>query len=133
MHPLAGSWTANLEKSRRHANHQFQSATVTFDVNGDVVTITHAGVNMSGKHESGTTVLHADGQDHPASPQAPNLVMVTHWRGANTLETEARQDGRVLGHGRYEVSDDGLTLTATVAGVDAAGKEFEQEIVFDRT
>jgi hypothetical protein len=133
MNPFDGTWTANLEKSRRHANHQFQSATLTFALDGPKVTITHAGVNMSGKHESGTTILTADGQPHPVSPDAPNIVVVTEWRGTNALHTEARQDGRIVGRGGYAVSDDGLTLTATVAGVDAAGKEFEQEIVFDRT
>jgi hypothetical protein len=132
MNPFAGTWTANLDKSRRHSNHQFQSATVTFEIDGDAIKLTHAGVNASGKQESGTTILYPDGQEHPASPRAPNIVLATEWRGAHALHTEARQDGRVVGHGRYEVSDDGRTLTATVGGVDAAGKEFEQEIVFDR-
>jgi hypothetical protein len=27
--PLSGTWVANLEKSHRHENHQFQSATLT--------------------------------------------------------------------------------------------------------
>lgn len=132
MNPFTGTWIANIEKSRRHANHQFQSATLTFDVSGDRVTLMHAGVNMAGKHETGTTVLQADGQEHAASPQAPGVMVVTRWVGAHTLETEARKDRRVLGGGSYAVSVDGKTLTATVAGVDAAGKAFEQVIVFER-
>jgi len=47
------------------------------------------------------------------------------------LETVAKKDGHVVGHGKYEVSLDGATLTATVAGTDGAGKAFEQVIVFD--
>ena len=132
MNAFAGTWIANLEKSRRHANHQFQSATLTFDVAGDRVTLTHAGVNMAGKHETGTTVLLADGQPHAVSPQAPGVVVTTRWADAHTLETDARKDGQVLGGGTYAVSPDGNTLTATVAGVDAAGKRFDQVIVFDR-
>ena len=66
-----GTWFANIEKSRRHANHQFHSATLSFDVSGDVVTLIHGGVNAAGKQESGTTVLCSDGQDHAASPLAP--------------------------------------------------------------
>ena len=38
----------------------------------------------------------------------------------------------MVGSGSYEVSGDGMTLTATVAGTDAAGSRFEQVIVFDR-
>ena len=132
MNPLLGTWVANLEKSHRHANHQFQSATLTFDVSGDVVSLTHAGVNMSGKQESGTTVLHADGREHAVSPQAPGVVAVTKWVGTHTLATEARKDGHVVGKATYAVSDDGTSLTATVEGTDAAGKAFDQVIVFDR-
>jgi hypothetical protein len=49
MNPFVGTWNASIEKSRRHANHQFQSATLTFAVTGDSVSMTHAGVNMSGQ------------------------------------------------------------------------------------
>jgi hypothetical protein len=132
MNVFVGTWIANIDKSRRHANHQFHSATLTFDVSGDVVTLTHAGVNASGKQESGTTVLRTDGQDHAVSPLAPGVVAATRWRGTNRLETVAKKDGQVVGEGTYEVSSDGKTLTATVAGVDAAGTRFEQAIVFDR-
>jgi hypothetical protein len=132
MNAFVGTWIANIEKSQRHANHQFQSATMTFEVIGERVTLTHAGVNMSGKHETGTTVLQADGQEHAVSPQAHGIVVVTRWADAHTLETEARKDGRALGGGTYVVSADGKSLTATVAGIDAAGKPFEQVIVFDR-
>lgn len=106
MNPFVGVWTANIEKSYRHANHQFGSATLT-------------------------TVLHADGRDHSVSPQVPGVVVATRWVGTNVLETVAKKDGQVVGHGTYEVSLDGATLTATVAGTDAAGKPFEQVIVFD--
>ena len=132
MNPFSGAWVANIEKSRRHANHQFQSATLSFEVSGDVVSLTHAGVNMAGKQESGTTVLQPDGQAHPVSPQAPGVVVVTKWVGTHVLESEARKDERVVGRGSYAVSEDGQTLTATVAGTDAAGRQFEQVIVFDR-
>jgi hypothetical protein len=132
MNPFTGTWTANIEKSRRHANHQFQSATLTFEISGDVVSLTHAGVNMAGKRESGTTVLHPDGQERLVSPQAPGVAVATTWVGAHVLETVAKKDGHVVGSGSYAVSQDGTTLTATVAGTDAAGARFEQVIVFDR-
>jgi len=132
MNPFLGIWVANLEKSRRHANHQFQSATLTFEVSGDAVSLTHAGVNMAGKSESGTTVLHADGIERAVSPQAPGVVAITKWVGTHVLATEARKDGRAVGNATYAVSDDGKSLTTTVAGIDAAGKVFDHVIVFDR-
>ena len=132
MNPFLGTWVANLAKSRRHANHQFQSAALTFEVSGDVVSLTHSGVNMAGKAESGTTVLRADGIEHAVSPQAPGVVAVTKWVGTHALETVASKDSRPLGRATYAVSDDGRTLTATVEGIDAAGQAFDQVIVFDR-
>ena len=131
MNPLAGTWNASLEKSHRHANHQFHSATLTIAVAGDEVTLTHAGVNLSGKQETGTNKLHSDGQAHPI-PQAPAITVRSSWAGTHTLTTEATRDGAAIGSGTYSVSPDGQTLTATVAGIDAAGKHFEQVIVFDR-
>jgi len=87
---------------------------------------------MAGKSESGMTVLHEDGDEHGVSPQAPGVVAVTKWVGTHVLATEARKDGRPVGSATYAVSEDGRTLTATVGGIDAAGKEFDQVIVFDR-
>lgn len=132
MDPFTGTWIANIGKSRRHHNHQFQSASLRFEVSGNAISLTSAGVNMSGKHESNTLTLQADGEEHPASPQAPGIVVVTRWMGTHGLETIGKRGADILGRGTYEVSTDGRTLTAKVAGTDAQGAAFEQEIVFDR-
>jgi|SRR5688572_7756655 len=132
MNPFTGSWTANLEKSRRHANHQFASATMAFDVTPEIVSMTYSGVNAAGKQESSALEFHPDGKEHPVSPQAPDVMMVCNWAGTHRLDTEARKGDAILGRGSYEVSSNGLVLTATVYGTDASGKEFEQVIVFDR-
>ncbi len=55
--------------------------------------MTHSGVNMSGKEESGSTVLTPDGQEHAMSPHAPGVVAVTTWIGTHVLESEAKKDG----------------------------------------
>lgn len=132
MNPLNGMWIANIEKSRRHENHQFKSAQLRFDVSGNQVSLTQSGVNMSGKEESSTLTLVADGEAHPVSPQAPDLVLISTWMGTHALETTAKRGEAVIGRGTYAVSADGQTLTATVAGTDAQGKAFDQVIVFDR-
>ena len=131
MNPLNGMWIANLAKSRRHENHQFQSASLRFEVSGNTVSLTQAGVNMSGKDESSTLTLVADGKEHPVA-QAPGVVVISKWIGQHILETIGKRGEAVLGRGSYEVAADGQTLIATVAGIDAQGKAFEQVIVFDR-
>jgi len=128
---LAGTWQANITKSQRHPNHLFKSATLRFEVSAEVVSFTYTGVNMSGVEEKGTFKIHPDGKEHPI-PDAPGVVEVSRWAGPRTLETVAKQDGKVVGRGSYEVSEDGKTLTAKISGSDASGAEFEQIIVCDR-
>jgi len=132
MNPLTGSWNANLEKSRRDKNHQFSSATMTFDVTPSQVLMAYSGVNAAGKQESSSMTFYPDGREHEVSPQAPGVMIVSHWEGTHRLDTEARKGKAVLGRGSYEVSADGRVLTATLSGVDGSGAAFEQVIVFDR-
>ena len=66
----------------------------------------------------------------PASESAPAFLFAV--TPMHPLESMGKKDGTILGRGTYEVSDDGQTMTATVSGIDAAGKPFEQVIVFDR-
>jgi hypothetical protein len=130
MHALIGTWVANIAKSRRHENHQFASATMHFAIAHDEVRLSYEGVNASGKAERSEQVLQADGLPH-AHPLAPEII-VTSSLGPRGFESIATKDGATMGHGSYDVSDDGNTLTATVRGVDGGGKTFEQVIVFDR-
>jgi hypothetical protein len=130
MHPLNGTWHANIEKSTRHANHQFASATMCFTINNEDVRFSYEGVNASGKSEKSEQVLVADGKSHP-HPLAPEIV-VTNSLAARVFHTSAMKDGVAMGRGSYYVSEDGATMTATVNGIDGAGKPFEQIIVFDR-
>lgn len=130
-HAFAGVWNANLEKSQRHENHQFKSAKLQFEISTDLVVLTYSGINMSGKQESSTRKIRPDGQEHPIA-EAPDVVEIAKWVGPNRLEVVAKKDGKVAGQSSYEVSGDGKTLTATVKGIDAKGRPFEQVIVFDR-
>jgi hypothetical protein len=73
MHALIGSWIANLDRSQRHANHQFHQATMRIEIEGEHVSLIYGGINASGRAEHGAQTLHADGQEHPA-PEAPGVV-----------------------------------------------------------
>jgi hypothetical protein len=129
--PLVGKWKANLSKSQRDPNHQFQSLALRIEISDDALLLTFTGVSMSGKEESGTQKIHPDGKERPIA-DAHGIVEVSRWVGSHTLESVAKKDGTVIGAGRYEVSSDGKTLTSKVKGTDAQGRQFEQVIVFDR-
>src|SRR3954454_8514742 len=130
MHPLAGSWIANVARSQRHANHQFASASMQFEITPVQVKLSYEGVNASGKREHSAQVIHADGLEH-AHPQAPGITIVSTL-GPRGLQSTARKGDAVIGGGSYDVSEDGAVMTATVRGVDANGQAFDQVIVFDR-
>lgn len=129
VHKLTGPWTANLSKSTRHVNHQFHGATMRFKIEGVDVLLTFGGINASGKAEEGTRTIRADGQGHP-DPAAPGLV-TTASVDERSFVVVAAKDGVVVGRGRYEVSENGAEMTATMSGIDASGSQFDQVIVFD--
>jgi hypothetical protein len=120
--PFVGKWTANLSKSKRHPGNQFQSAMLEFVVAGDKVTIIDTVVDASGREEHGKNTILADGNEH-TSEERNGYVLMARWHGPRIIETVAKKDGQVVGWGRYEVSDDGKTLT--ISGD-------EQMIVLDR-
>jgi hypothetical protein len=126
-----GKWKANLSKSQRDPNHQFQSLALRCEISDDALWLSFTGINMSGKEESVMLKLHPDGKERPVA-EAPGIVEVSRWVGSHTLESVAKKDGKVIGESRYEVSSDGKTLTSKVKGTDAKGRQFEQVIVFDR-
>ena len=125
-------WPISACLERPPASGPFPWGNIEFAVKGDTVTLTHGGVNAAGQAETGTLTFEADGKERPVSEQAPGVVGMARWVGSHVLETGAKKDGQTIGRGKYEVSADGKTLTATVSGLDASGGAFEQVIVFDR-
>ena len=130
MHPLAGTWIADVDRSRRDANHQFQQATIRFEVTGTSVSLAYGGINAGGRQEHGRQTLHADGREHPLA-EAPEVLAVATLE-PRALRTAAFKGRNTIGRASYEVSEDGRTMTAVVSGIDAAGKTFDQIIAFNR-
>lgn len=122
--PFAGTWKANLAKSKRHPANQFRGVTLQLSVRGNVMTIAQSLVSESGQEERDRTALHVDGREHVADDR-PGFSVVASWRGSRVLQVIARKDGKVVGVGTYEVSDDGRELSIT----DAVG---DMHIVLDR-
>jgi len=106
--PFAGTWIANVARSRQHPLNPFRSATMHIEVNGDRVTITDTVLDGDGRSEQRVNAFTADGVEHPS---ANGYSLTASWRGPRVLETLGRKDGNVIGRGTYEVSPDGLTMT----------------------
>lgn len=131
--PFEGSWNVDLERSSRHPHNAVQSATLRFTVNGDTVELGHDGVDPSGRQERSHNTLRVDGVEREA---APGLMMTTRWLGPRAFETIAKREGRVIGHGTYEVSSDGKTLTVSSryakSNADGWQSDADQVIVLTR-
>ena len=121
-HPFAGTWAANLAKSRRHPLNPFRSATLHIDVVDDIVTIVDVVVDAEGREEQHTNTIRVDGSEHP-SERGNGYSVKALWHGPRILETLGKKDGEVIGRGVYEVAADGATLTIS---------SDEQVIVLDR-
>ena len=120
--PFAGVWKANIAESTPHPANVFASATIQFDIVGDVVRITDVVVDAAGREERRVNIIRADGRDH-LSEGGHGYSLRATWRHARLLETVATQHGHVVGTGSYEVAADDTTLTIAAD---------QQRIVLDR-
>ena len=122
---FAGTWRANLAKSQPHPSFQIESATLSFTIAVDAITIGSDVVFASGKPLKAGETFPTDGTERPGS-HTPGVMVSARWVNARTLETLAKKDGHDLSRIIYEVSVDGKILTATSSGLVA------QVIVFER-
>lgn len=122
VHPFVGSWTANIEKSRRHPANPFRSATLDIAVDGATVTLDDVVVDETGREERQRNVVYTDGREQPV---AFGYVLISTWRGTHVLEVEGRKGTEDSGTVRYELSSEDRVLTI----FDRAGQVVS---VFDR-
>jgi hypothetical protein len=118
--PFAGTWVANLAKSRPLPLNEYSAATLRFAVTGDTITLDDVVVDAAGRSEQTRNVIHADGRERWA---AHGLVVTARRLGARGLEAVVKRHGAIEGRVTYEVSADGNTLILTAG---------EQRAVFDR-
>jgi hypothetical protein len=134
QNPFEGSWRLNTEKSQFDANHRPSVGRMVFEVTAEGHYLLSAeGVNAKGEacRERPQRMV-PDGKAYPV-PDFPGLSATTSCPDANTIAAEVRrEDGSVVGGGRYVVSQDGQSLTATNFGFDSQLRQFEQKTVWDR-
>jgi hypothetical protein len=123
-HPFAGSWTANVARSKQHPANPIRRATIQISVQGEKVVLDDVVVDEAGREERHRNTLYTDGQEHP-SDYGNGYVILAAWRGSRVLEVASRQNAADAGRVVYEVSADGRTLTVT-------GPTGEQVGLFER-
>jgi hypothetical protein len=112
--PLAGSWTADLSRSRLDAKMPIKSAELTLGVSGNVVTVSSSFALADGQALSEKETLRADGTETAAT--FAGIVHFANWVGPQVLAVVARKGNQNLALITYEVSADGQTLTTRTSG-----------------
>jgi hypothetical protein len=132
--PFIGTWNLNPGRCEFDPNHRPTSGALVFerDTEGRYV------MKAEGTAANGQKVVERpqtfipDGEARPIA-EVPGLRARTTQPGPRELHARCeREDGSIVGEGTYVVSPDGMSLTATTAGVDAEKRRFETRTVWDR-
>jgi len=121
--PLVGTWKLNVAKSKYTGTPMPKEMTRTVAADGDSVKYTYAGTAADGSPVSYGFTVKYDGKDYPMTGSAPGgIEMIAVKRiNANTYEATQKKAGKVVAHGKVEISKDGKVATITSKGADSTG------------
>lgn len=108
-HPLVGTWVWDADGQSLDVD-SLRRVMLSIDVSGDAVTITDVTVDGSGREQRTVNTIHADGAAH-VFPHG--YALTATWVGPRALEAIGFKDSHREGQVRYEVADDGETMTLT--------------------
>jgi len=128
---FGGSWKLNPKKSHFDPKHRVSAGTMRWDRTAGGYLMKAEGTHNGQVVEETPATFVLDGKEH-AVPGQPSITAVASSPTPNVIQVEAKNAGRVVGKGSYVVSEDGTTLTATMAGTDAQQRTFETVVVWDR-
>jgi len=126
-----GTWKLDTARSTSSIPMP-KSETRTYVASGDGVTVTWDRVAADGKASHVATTYQYDGKDYPVS-DSPDFDALSAKRiDASTVETTQKRKGKKVGTLRRSVSADGKTLTLNALFTDAAGRQVNTLMVYDR-
>ena len=130
--PFAGIWKLNPQKSQFDPAHRPSGATMCWERTPEGYLMRAEGTKSDGQlvQEKPQRFI-LDGKDHPV-PDVAGVTAVMFRPTPDTIQVEAKNNGRVVGKASYVVSGDGTTLTAAVSSEDAQSRPFQTVLVWDR-
>jgi hypothetical protein len=88
-------------------------------------------VNAQGKPVHVEYSAKYDGEDYPETGSPAGDTIALKRINANTLETTAKKDGKVVATSRVVISKDGKTRTNTFKGKSKEGEPISWTVAFD--
>jgi len=123
--PFAGTWQANLAKSRLDPSMAFRSIVLEISVADERITMKSEIVDATGRTQRASETFRTDGVETPGTLRA-GITLMAKWLGPHVLASIATRDGQVYALVTYQLSTDGNTLTSRSSGTA------ESVIVYDR-
>jgi hypothetical protein len=129
-----GTWKLNVAKSKyTGAPMPVKSLTLTREASDGGVKQTTTGEQADGTAIDATYIAKYDGKEVHITGNAPYDMIAVKQVNANTFTDERKKmGGSYKGAARCVVSGGGKTMTATIKGTNADGKEFTAVFVFDK-
>jgi hypothetical protein len=132
--PFVGTWTLNRDKSEFDPNHRPTEATMVWEVDaGGFYVMKAHGTSAKGEPVAERPQRFTpDDRGYPV-PDFPGLTMTSTRLEPRAIQTEVRrEDGSIVGQGKFVISADGKTMTATNSGYDTQLRQFRQFTVWNR-
>ena len=129
-----GTWKLNVAKSAyTPAPMPVKSLNIAREASDGGIKQTTTGERADGTAVNSGYTAKYDGKDVPVAGNAPYDTIAIKQVNANTLTDERKKTGGPYkASGRTVVSNGGKTMTTSVKGTNADGKEFTQVFVFDK-
>jgi len=129
-----GTWKLNMEKSKyTGAPMPVKSLNVTREAADGGVKQTTTGEQANGTAINASYTAKYDGKEVQMTGNAPYDMIAVEQANANTFTDERhKMGGSYKSTGRSVISNDGKTMTTTIKGTNADGKEFTAVFVYDK-
>lgn len=129
-----GTWKLNMIRSKFAPQPPpVKSLTVTREASDGGVKVTVTGERADGSPANSSFTAKYDGQEVQVTGNAPYDTIAIKEVDANTLTDERKKSGtQYRATGRTVISNRGKTMTVTIKGTNADGKDFNNVMVYDK-
>ncbi len=111
--PIMGTWKINTAKTKLGPGQSAEALTRTHEPIPDGIQITRPLVDADGKPTRGTWTMKFDGKDYPVHGDSNFDTLSLKRLDLYTMEAVAKKGGKITNRMRWDVSQDGKTLTWT--------------------
>lgn len=126
-----GTWKLNEARSEIGPGAP-KNTTLIYEAVGDRVKVTVDGVDANGKPTHNEWIGKFDGKDYAVTGDPTSDARSYTRIDDRTLGLNIKKGRRITVSGRIVVSADGKRRTVTVRGVDANGRKFRSNSVYDK-